>query len=175
MGSLPLAVAVAVQQAIAKVVPDGAGLVQIKWPNDILINGAKVCGMLLEAEQVSSDRQIVVIGCGVNIAHHPDEALYKSVSINQLGASVSPHDVFAHLFEIMPKILKLWDRGRGILAICELWVENAAGIGNDIKVNLPNEIIYGRFMGLAKDGNLILQQEDGKERKIAAGDVFLQQ
>lgn len=173
IGTLPLVVALAANFAIRKVLPVSTARSQIKWPNDILINGSKVCGILLESEVISKDQMSIVIGIGINISHHPDQALYKTTSLNELGISVSPQDLFAHLFEEMKYVLALWDQGRGLAAIRDLWLENAAGIDEDIKINLPNEVLYGRFIGLSEDCNLILRQEDGDEIKIAAGDVFL--
>lgn len=173
IGTLPLVVALAANFAIRKVLPVSTARSQIKWPNDILINGSKVCGILLESEVISKDQMSIVIGIGINISHHPDQVLYKTTSLNALGISVSPQDLFAHLFEEMKYVLALWDQGRGLAAIRDLWLENAAGIDEDIKINLPNEVLYGRFIGLSEDCNLILRQEDGDEIKIAAGDVFL--
>ncbi|MBO6918058.1 MAG: biotin--[acetyl-CoA-carboxylase] ligase [Rhizobiaceae bacterium] len=173
IGTLPLVAALAANFAIRKVLPVSMARSQIKWPNDILIDGAKVCGILLESEVNSQDQLSIVIGIGINISHHPDQALYRTTSLNALGLSISPQDLFAHLFEAMKYVLALWDEGRGLAAIRDLWLENAAGIDEDIKINLPNEVLYGRFIGLSEDCNLILRQEDGDEIKIAAGDVFL--
>lgn len=173
IGTLPLVAALAANFAIKKALANSSAKVRIKWPNDILIDGAKVCGILLESEQVFKDQISVVIGIGINVSHHPDQALYKTTCLNSLGVSVSPQDLFAYLFEEMKYVLALWDEGRGLSAIRDLWLENAAGIDEDIKINLPNEVLYGRFIGLSEDCNLILRQEDGDEIKIAAGDVFL--
>lgn len=173
LGTLPLVAAIAANIAISKVLPNVNSEPKIKWPNDVLIGGSKVCGILLEAERLTSQDHAVVLGFGVNIAHHPEHALYKTTAINALGTSISPQQLFAHLFNEMKHVLEIWDQGRGISAIRDLWVENAAGIGNDIKVNLPNKVLHGRFVGLADDGNLILRQDNGEQIKIAAGDVFL--
>lgn len=173
LGTLPLVAALAANFAIKKALSSSAAEVKIKWPNDVLINGAKVCGILLESEVVSKDVTSIVIGIGINVSHHPRQALYKTTSLNELGVSVYPQELFAHLFDEMKYVLALWDQGRGLPAIRDLWLENAAGIDEDIKINLPNDVLHGRFIGLSEDCNLILRQEDGDEIKIAAGDVFL--
>lgn len=173
LGTLPLVAALAANFAIKKVLPNTMAKAQIKWPNDILIDGAKVCGILLESEAVSKDKTSVVIGIGINITNHPDRAQYKTTSLNSIGVSVSPQDLFAHLFDEMKYVLALWDQGRGLTAIRDLWLENAAGIDEDIKINLPNEVLYGRFIGLSDNCNLILRQDNGVQKQIVAGDVFL--
>jgi BirA family biotin operon repressor/biotin-[acetyl-CoA-carboxylase] ligase len=173
LGTLPLVAALAANFAIKKALSTSSAKVKIKWPNDVLIDGAKVCGILLESEVISKDVISIVIGIGINVSHHPDQALYKTTSLNELGVRVYPQELFAYLFDEMKYVLALWDEGRGLPAIRDLWLENAAGIDEDIKINLPNEVLHGRFIGLSEDCNLILRQQDGDEIKIAAGDVFL--
>lgn len=171
--TLPLAVSVALSRAIDFVLPTGASRSEIKWPNDVLINGAKVSGILLETEELTDKNRAIIIGCGVNIAHHPDAGLYKTTSINSLGASVSPQELFTQLYFEMSQILDVWQQSGGVAAIRKLWLEKAAGIGESIRVNLPRQTLEGLFVGLAGNGNLILRQDDGDDIEISAGDVFL--
>lgn len=172
-GSLPLAAAVAVNRAINRVMAEGVNEAEIKWPNDILIDHKKVSGMLLETEELQRQCRCVVIGCGVNVAHHPGEGLYPTTSLHEQGIPISPVQLFSHLFDEMSDIIGLWDEGRGIATIRKLWLESAAGIGENINVNLPNASISGQFVGLADNGNLILRLENGDQMSIAAGDVFM--
>ncbi|WP_162652375.1 biotin--[acetyl-CoA-carboxylase] ligase [Lentilitoribacter sp. Alg239-R112] len=170
--ALPLAVSIALSRAIDRVLPMGAQRSQIKWPNDVLINGAKVSGILLETEKLVNGKRAIIIGCGVNIAHHPEESLYPTISINSLGASVSPQELFTQLYSEMQIVLDIWKQSDGIAVIRKLWLEKAAGIGKSIKVNLPRRTLDGLFVGLAGNGNLILRQDDGESVEISAGDVF---
>lgn len=172
LGSLPLAVAVAVQDAVSRIMPLDAPDVLIKWPNDILVDGRKVCGILIEGETLPDGRHGLVIGIGINVAVAPDAPLYPVATLRDFGASASPEDLFAHLFQSMAETLSLWDRGRGIAAVMERWKEVAGGIGENITVNLPDRSISGRFAGIDDTGLLKLETDDGGTRVIAAGDVF---
>lgn len=170
--SLPLAVAVAVHRAIRQVMPPGSAPVEIKWPNDILIDGKKTCGILLEGESLPDGRRALVIGCGINIAVQPDEGLYPVTSLANEGASVSPDELFARLFLTMAETLQVWDRGVGIAATIEQWRAAARGIGETITVNLPDRSLSGRFAGIDEAGRLVLDAGNGMTQAIAAGDVF---
>ncbi|WP_244598186.1 biotin--[acetyl-CoA-carboxylase] ligase [Pseudohoeflea suaedae] len=172
LGSLPLAVAIAVHDAIAAVLPGEGRRLAIKWPNDVLIDGAKTSGILIESEFLPDSRQAVVIGCGVNIAHHPNAGGYASTCLHECGAGISPDEFFAHLFMAMEHTLDIWDAGRGIATIRDRWIERATGIGGQIAVRLPDSEIHGLFAGIDGDGRLLLTLPDGGHRTFAAGDVF---
>lgn len=172
LGSLPLAVAVAVYDAVRAVMPPGGNEVTIKWPNDVMIGGKKTCGILLEGERLSDGRQALVIGCGINIAVLPDHGLYPVTSLRAEGSSVSTDELFAHYYQSMAEMLALWNRGEGIAAVIERWREGAGGIGQKITVNLPDRSIVGIFTGIDEDGRLVLDRGSGIIERIAAGDVF---
>ncbi|MFC3071910.1 biotin--[acetyl-CoA-carboxylase] ligase [Shinella pollutisoli] len=172
LGSLPLVVAVALQAAVSRVMPPGGPRVLVKWPNDLLIDGCKISGILVEAEVLPDGRQAVVIGCGVNIATAPDAGLYPIATLRQFGVSASPEELFAHLFAEMAEALSLWNRGDGVAAVMARWRAVASGVGEKITVNLPDRSISGRFAGIDDTGLLRLETGDGGERLIAAGDVF---
>ncbi|WP_346432658.1 biotin--[acetyl-CoA-carboxylase] ligase [Pseudohoeflea coraliihabitans] len=172
LGSLPLVVAIAVHNAIAMLLPPDAGQLAIKWPNDILINGAKTCGILLESEVLPDGSRAVVAGCGVNIAHHPARTDYASTRLNDHAMSASPQEFFARLFVTMEETLNDWDSGRGLSRIRAAWLERAAGVGQPITVRLPDSEISGLFKDIDADGRLILALPDGGTRTFAAGDVF---
>lgn len=174
LASLPLAAAVAVQASIASVMPIGAQPVVIKWPNDILIEKKKICGILVEAETLPDGRQAIVIGCGINVAVAPAAGLYPVACLADYGCAVAPAELFAHLFREMADILRLWDSANGLGEIMARWRKAAGGIGERITVNLPNESISGRFAGIDDSGLLKLQTDDGGVRLIAAGDVFFE-
>ena len=172
LGSLPLAVAVAVQEAVSRIMPLDSPDVLIKWPNDILVDRRKICGILIEGETLADGRHAVVIGCGINVAVAPEAGLYPVATLRGFGASASPDELFAWLFRSMAETLVLWNRGRGISAVMERWKSVAGGIGENITVNLPDRSISGRFAGIDDTGLLKLETDDGGTRLIAAGDVF---
>lgn len=172
IGSLPLAVAVAVHQAVRSVLPLAAEPAEIKWPNDIMIGRKKTCGILIEGEAMPNGRYALVIGIGINIAVMPDNPMYPVTCLRQQGSMVSPDELFAHLYATMSEALGAWNRGKGIREITARWREVACGIGEKITVNLPDRSILGHFTGIDDNGLLMLETEDGRIMPIAAGDVF---
>lgn len=173
LASLPMAVTVAVHDAIASVLPVEAGAaLRIKWPNDMLISGRKTSGILIEAEQMADGRRAVVIGCGVNVAHFPEAGLYPATCLADQGSAATPQDLFARLVVSMDHMLKAWDQGRGLATIRDAWIDRAQGIGDPVTVNLPDRKIHGLFDGIDDEGRLMLAMPDGSRQMIASGDVF---
>jgi len=174
LSSLPLAVAVGVHEAIRQSLPSSAIPVRIKWPNDILVDGGKACGILIESEGLADGRRAVVIGCGINIAHCPDAGLYPVTCLAEKGGTSSPQDVFARLFIAMADALERWDCGRGLAVTRSDWLARAGGVGSPVTVNLPDREIRGHFETIDSEGRLVLLTADGHKQAIAAGDVFFQ-
>lgn len=172
--SLPLAVAVAVHDAIRTVLPLDAPPLEIKWPNDVLIGRAKTSGILLEAERLPSGQQALVVGIGINITAKPSDAPYATASLSDHGTSVDAQALFAHLFVSMADVLALWDQGRGVAAVIQRWRQFACGVGENITVNLPNRSISGIFSGIDDKGLLLLDRGSLGITPIAAGDVFFE-
>lgn len=172
LGSLPIAVALALYRAISDEMPFADDRIAIKWPNDILVDGKKVSGILVEAENLPDGRHAVVIGCGINIAHRPDNPLYPSVTLHEVGATASPESLFAHLMQELAGVLALWDHGQGVPAVVAEWKRHVKGIGAPITVNLPDRSISGIFSAIDDDGLLQLQLPTGEVIRIASGDVF---
>ena len=141
---------------------------QIKWPNDLLVSGAKLSGILLER---SGDA--VVIGTGVNLAHHPDLPDRPTTSLAAHGAMVGPDACLDVLAEAFARWLAHW-RGEGIAAIRAAWLAAAHPIGTALTVRPPDGSAYdGLFDGLDPDGALILRLAGGQRHVIHAADVFL--
>lgn len=169
--SLPLAAAVAVHGAISRLMAGHEADVAIKWPNDVLIDRRKVCGILLEAERLADGRFAVVIGIGVNVTTAPADAPYPVAKIADYVGGADPATLFAHLFAAMAEELAIWDRGRGLAQTVARWRRAACGLNERITVNLPREQVSGIFVGIDDAGMLKLKTKDGL-RIFAAGDVF---
>ncbi len=171
---LSLVAAVALSDAIAAILPENADL-RCKWPNDVLVNGGKVAGILLESAGAASGRMTdwVVVGCGVNIADHPVNTLYPATDLQVEGAATASVETVLALFL---ETFFGW-RGRwmesGIEPVRAAWIARAAGLGQEITVRLPNREIRGRFVDMDRDGALLLEGPDGVRETISAGDVFL--
>ena len=141
---------------------------QLKWPNDLLVSGAKLSGILLERSE-----DAVVIGIGVNLAHHPDLPDRSTTSLAAQGASVAPQAVVEVLADTFARWLQRW-RGEGLAAIRTAWLAAAHPIGTALTARLPDGSAHeGLFDGLDPDGALILRLASGQRHVIHAADVFL--
>ncbi|CAN5520030.1 biotin--[acetyl-CoA-carboxylase] ligase [soil metagenome] len=140
----------------------------LKWPNDLLLDGAKLSGILLERAA-----DAVVIGVGVNLAEHPDLPGRAITSLAAHGVQVEPERFLETLAEGFARWLARW-RGDGLAPIRQRWLERAHPPGTALTARLPDgSALNGLFDGLDRDGALILRLADGTRRVIHAGDVFL--
>ncbi|MFD1036241.1 biotin--[acetyl-CoA-carboxylase] ligase [Sphingomonas hankookensis] len=163
--TLTLIAAVALAEAVAGFVP---GRVAIKWPNDLLIDGAKLSGILLER---GSDNA-VVIGFGVNLASHPDLADRPTTSLRAQGVEVVPAAMLEALHTRFAAWLRVW-RHHDLVAIRTAWEALAHPLGTALRVRLPDgSEREGAFDGLGPDGALRLKVREGQVLLVHAGDVF---
>lgn len=165
MPQLAFVAAIAVRAALAELVPGTA--FQVKWPNDVLCQGRKISGMLLE--QASG---LVVVGIGVDVAFAPEAGLYPTTCLRQIGSGAESFDVLTSLCDQMGSWYARW-REEGFAPIRQAWLDGAAGLSGPVTVRLSDETtLEGTFAGLDPDGALMLVQADGGQRKVLAGDVF---
>lgn len=172
LATLPLVAALAVFRVLKPLVSDSDDTIAIKWPNDILLNGAKINGILLESQSSIDGKTAVVVGCGINCQSHPHEVLYPTTSLAAAGVDVEPDRIFAGLAEEMAGMLAMWDRGHAFTAIREQWIDAAAGIGGPITVNLADGSLEGIFEDIDADGCLRVRLADGNLERVSAGDLF---
>lgn len=164
--SLALVAAVALEECVGRYV--APALLRLKWPNDLLLGGAKVAGILLERAE-----DAVVIGIGVNLAHHPALPDRATTSLADHGAAVTPIDFAERLTAMVAAWLSLWRRD-GLAPVIARWSARAHATGTPVTAHLPDGAsVTGRFERLAEDGALVLGLADGSSRVIHAGDVFL--
>ena len=143
----------------------------LKWPNDVLADGAKTAGILLETEGDRDRSRPVVIGIGVNVIAGPRGAPYPATALRDLGIQVSAEAVFEALSASWIEVADLWDEGRGLAAILREWLGCAAGVGAPVTVRSGQEVVRGVFETIDAGGHLVLRSEDGRRCPIAAGDV----
>jgi len=142
----------------------GAGRLQLKWPNDLMAGQAKLAGILLERAD-----DAVVIGFGVNLAHHPEALERPTASFASLGlAAPDPGGFVIDLAEALARWIARW-RGEGLAPVRSRWLERAHPIGSALAANGSE----GLFEGLDAQGALLLRRADGSIETIRAGDVFL--
>jgi len=146
--------------------------IKCKWPNDILIGGRKLAGILLESEISDGDAtDFVVIGSGANLASRPDNVEYPATSLAEQGfPEIGPPPLLQAYIRRFDAWVGIW-REQGFAPIREAWLARAAGLGSDIRVRLERATLSGRFRDLDEDGCLVLDTAEGS-RRIAAGEVF---
>jgi BirA family transcriptional regulator, biotin operon repressor / biotin---[acetyl-CoA-carboxylase] ligase len=149
----------------------GWGL-QLKWPNDLLIDGAKFAGILIEAESVQGRPPAIAIGIGVNCAHHPADTPYPATDLTTCGVVITPETLLERLSAAMRARLEQWETG--FAAIRADWLARAAGLGGDIVVRLPDRELAGKFETLDRMGRLMLRLPAGTLEAITVGEVFAQ-
>ena len=148
----------------------GEERLKLKWPNDLLLDGAKLAGILIEAESAGG-LTAVAAGIGVNCAHHPDNLTYPATSLAAGGAAIAPEALLRALSHTTVSRLAQWDRGAGFPAIRAEWLKHAANIGGDIHVRLPDRELTGRFETLDRMGRLMLRLPAGNLEAITVGEV----
>jgi BirA family transcriptional regulator, biotin operon repressor / biotin---[acetyl-CoA-carboxylase] ligase len=185
----------ALRDAIIAEVPALASQLAFKWPNDLLLAGEKCAGILIEGEVEAGKSVTVVIGIGVNCAHHPPTVsglapdggyparhdsppfgdpgvLYPATDLRAHGAEITPAQLFGRLSAAMCARIAQWDRGSGFTAILGDWLTHARGLGEQIAVRQGDSDKVGRFVGLDQAGRLVLELAGGRLEKVSAGDVF---
>ncbi|CUA86334.1 birA, biotin-[acetyl-CoA-carboxylase] ligase region [Chelatococcus sambhunathii] len=163
----------ALHDAVAGVTGLAAPRLVLKWPNDLLMDGGKLSGLILEGHRLGPDRHFaVIIGMGLNVAHKPADTPYPARCLAEAVGTVDVSDVFRALSASFAYRLRQWDRGLGFALTREAWLARAAGIGGPARVRLPGGDLSGTFAGLDSAGRLLLDTPDGR-RTIDAGDLYL--
>ncbi len=168
---LGFAAALAVGETVALHLPPGREL-RYKWPNDVLVDGRKLSGILLESA-AAQDGALgwLVVGIGVNVASHPAETAWPATSLRAVGAEpVSIETLLQNIVAAFRRETDRWLR-EGFAPIRAGWLARAYGLGDTVGVRLPRERLSGRFIDLDRDGVLLLETAQGP-RRIAAGEIF---
>lgn len=148
----------------------------LKWPNDVLLNGGKVAGILLESLADRGRITGVMIGIGVNLSSAPEAGALEPTALppvslaGETGVTISPEDMLEALAPAFAK----WEaqmRTYGFDPIRHAWLSRAARLGGQVTARLPGDEITGTFRTVDEEGRLVLSTPNG-ERCIAAGDVF---
>ena len=162
--------ALAIADACLALAPDAA--ISLKWPNDVLLNGRKLAGLLLES-QSRGDGMLdwLVLGIGINLATYPVEVEYPATALATTGADVDAEAMLGALGASFLAWYERWREGAGFATIRVEWLARAQGLNQPIRVRLPGETRVGMFAGLDSDGALLLDTGTGRQR-IAAGEVF---
>jgi BirA family transcriptional regulator, biotin operon repressor / biotin---[acetyl-CoA-carboxylase] ligase len=162
----------AIAEALIAVLPRGTH-VACKWPNDVLVEGRKVAGILIETSPVAPGEKLkwIVIGIGVNVANYPKDVEFPATSLAEQGSEdASVERLLESICKRIQNGLATWKK-LSFASIRKNWLSRAHGIGQPVSVRLEGETLEGIFDSLDNDGALVLRQ-NGEKRKITAGDVF---
>lgn len=148
--------------------------VEHKWPNDVLVDGCKISGILLESGGITGGKvDWLVLGIGVNLRHHPAETLYPTTDLLAAGGPVlTPDQALDLLLAEFRPLYAAWVAG-GFAALRADWLAHCRGLGEPIVARLERDEISGRFEDIDADGTLLIRTDDGALKRIAAGDIFL--
>jgi BirA family transcriptional regulator, biotin operon repressor / biotin---[acetyl-CoA-carboxylase] ligase len=143
-----------------------------KWPNDVLLGGRKVAGVLLEAEGKGDGLDFLIAGVGVNLASAPKDARFPATDLrSEAEGPVTPEEALESFARQFLAWVSRWTND-GFAPVREAWLARAAHLGKEIEVRLPNETLAGIFAGLGANGELLLDTAAGR-RIVTAGDVHL--
>ena len=166
-GALALMAGLAAQEAVSSRVPPPQ-LAQLKWPNDVLISGAKLAGILLERVG-----DAVVVGIGVNLASAPELPDRATISLSRFGPAPDRNAFAQDLAAAFAEQLAKWRR-YGTASLLERWQAGAHPIGTPLSASLPGgQRIDGAYQGLDASGALRLRLADGTTHIVHAGDISL--
>ncbi|MAL11262.1 MAG: biotin--[acetyl-CoA-carboxylase] ligase [Maricaulis sp.] len=145
--------------------------VRLKWPNDVLIDGRKTCGVLLESGSAPGGGLWLAVGIGLNVAAHPRDVERPATDLATEGGTVTREAALEQIAASFSAWLERW-RTHGFGPLRDAWLARAWGIGERCTARLQDETVEGVFADLAPDGALRLDMADGRRRLISAGDVF---
>lgn len=171
---LALVAGIVAFDTIAKLIAyEGRSEVLLKWPNDVLLAGEKVAGMLLEnVGGTNENRSVVVIGTGINLASYPENLPQPAVSLATYGMTVTPADALEALAASTLEWLDRWGEGACFPTIRRAWLDRAGPTGRPLTVRVGSQEAEGVYGGLDADGALRLLMPGGGEYRVTAGDVF---
>lgn len=148
--------------------------IALKWPNDILVDGKKIGGILVETELQNGELQFAVVGMGLNVASSPKIDGVAATSMRELGSEQELADVVELLAEAFVEYVETWlslDEGGGFERIANLWLQNAAYIDEEISVKLPQGQVTGIFRGINEKGEMLLEQ-NGVEKAYSSAEIL---
>jgi BirA family biotin operon repressor/biotin-[acetyl-CoA-carboxylase] ligase len=171
---LSFVAALAVADTLDGIVPDST-LVRCKWPNDVLVAGKKIAGILLESfttKELISERQWIAVGIGINVDSHPEHVLFPATSLREVGVElISAKIVLSRLIHNFVARYDQWEAS-GFAPLRKAWQAKAYQINQPVEVIVGEDRLSGTFAGIDDEGQLLLKTDKKHTQSIIAGDVF---
>jgi BirA family biotin operon repressor/biotin-[acetyl-CoA-carboxylase] ligase len=147
--------------------------IKCKWPNDVLIDGKKIAGILLESEidRTKNEMKYVVIGVGVNVIYSPDNVIYPTTNLAKEGIKIDATDLMKKFVSQFSESYKTW-KNTGFKNIRESWLKHAYKLNEHISVKINEEKVEGVVEDLDWKGSLIIREPNGSIKTIISGDTF---
>jgi BirA family biotin operon repressor/biotin-[acetyl-CoA-carboxylase] ligase len=164
--------------AVAEVIDNFCpGMVNLKWPNDVLLKGKKVCGILAQLKTSASRVDFIILGIGINININynqlPQDIKNTATSLAiETGRKISRQELIISLYENLAKWYKKLMKG-GFSAVKEKWLSMAPMIGQRVQIMSGNEVVSGKALGIDEQGSLLLLTAEDRRIKISAGDATI--
>jgi BirA family biotin operon repressor/biotin-[acetyl-CoA-carboxylase] ligase len=153
--------------------------IENKWPNDILVNGRKICGILCEAHSKDEKVNFAILGIGINANFDPLKALPNSIAANassietELGRKIRLEDLLAKLLERLETNYDTFAKS-GFSSILAVWKKHASFLGREVRVIDHGKPIVGLAEDVDEEGRLVVKLKNGTSKLVLAGDVSLQ-
>ena len=175
---LGFAAALSISETLRTYIPDAD--IRLKWPNDVLIGGAKVSGILLETGSFKG-RNWVVVGIGLNLTSHPEDTTYPATHlvahIKKKNLS-GPEPLYTGPEAVLALLASHFEHWRlrlvaeGFAPLRKAWRKQAHGLGETAQIVLGDRRLKARILGLGENGELQIKHDDGTLESIYAGDVY---
>jgi BirA family biotin operon repressor/biotin-[acetyl-CoA-carboxylase] ligase len=166
----PLLAGIAVADAVSAFLPADIAPV-LKWPNDVLLGGAKLAGILIDAAPNTDASGWLVIGIGINLAAAPQLAGRRTTTLEQHGGQAKPAQAAQMVLQFLGHWLDVLDHS-GLPPIIDAWQQRGHAIGTQLHLTGVNAEISGRFAGLSPSGELLLNVGNRIER-FQTGEILL--
>lgn len=142
--------------------------VMIKWPNDLVLSGKKICGMLAECGMAQAQCAWIALGTGLNLTARalPGELIYASGIYEETGLMLCPEEVFDKYLAYFNEARNIWER-EGLTPIIDMMRPVSATLNREVRVNGEHAFA----VDIASGGELIIRADDGALRSVVAGDV----
>lgn len=170
---LSFLIAVAAQQLLQELAGDKAE-VTCKWPNDILMDGGKISGILLETAKSPEGKDWVIIGIGINLTSKPDESRWPATCLADVMEPPHPEDAIRRLHQNWVRLFQTWE-AQGFTPLAKKWMQCAFGLGHRVRYSVKNKIITGSFSGLDETGAALIRLDSGWVERIYAGEIEFSQ
>lgn len=170
LSQIALVLGVSTQEVLARIVSPQD--VQLKWPNDILIDGQKVCGLLVETDWYPPDERHCIVSIGVNVVSSPDMVAYPATHLQRFtNEEIDLEQLQQQLTTSFLKYYHLWQQ-EGFAPFQKQWLDHAYKLNERVSVSLPQGgRLYGVFSTIDATGAIIVRDDDGVEHTVVTSTV----